>query len=76
MRKRHVMEFDEELAIDTVNGADAKDRVEKAKKEFKPMYLITQQRADKKEAEKIDMAFDCNYCVWPRSMHTAHMPTG
>lgn len=63
MRKRHVMEFDEELAIDEVNGVDARDRVQKARENFKPMYLITQQREDEKEPEKIDMAFDCNNCM-------------
>lgn len=63
MKKRYVLEFDEEQAIESVNGADAKDRVENARKNYKPMYLITQQREDKKEPEKIDMAFDCSNCM-------------
>lgn len=63
MKRRYQLEFDEELAVESVNGVDAKERIAKAKKSFRPMYLITQQRADKKESEKLDMAFDCSYCL-------------
>jgi hypothetical protein len=62
MEKRYETRFNEDLALESVNGSDQRERVEKARKNFKPMYYIVNQRADGKEPKKLDMSFDCNHC--------------
>jgi len=61
MERRYETQFKDDLALESVNGSDQRERVEKARKEFKPMYYIINQRADGKQPQKLDMSFDCNH---------------
>lgn len=40
MRKHYEMEYNEEQAVSELGGKDQSSRVQYAKKNFKPMYLI------------------------------------
>lgn len=56
MRKHYEMEFNEEQAVTNVNGKDQSSRLEFAKKNFKPMYLI---KMYPKDLTKLEMSFNC-----------------
>ena len=62
MERRYETRFKNELALESVNGTDQRERVQNAQKDFKPMYYIINQRADGKEPQKLDMSFDCTLC--------------
>ncbi|GAB7356296.1 hypothetical protein MBLNU459_g7098t1 [Dothideomycetes sp. NU459] len=57
MRKHYEMEYNDEQAVTTLGGKDQSSRVEMAKKEFKPMYLI---KMYPKDLTKLEMSFNCS----------------
>ncbi|TRM56662.1 hypothetical protein BD626DRAFT_551463 [Schizophyllum amplum] len=57
MEKWYTNGFDEERAVDALGDRDESERVEKGRREFKPMYYIKQTPADPK---KLEMCFDCS----------------
>lgn len=55
MRKHYEMLYNEEQAVPDLNGADQSPRLQMAKKEFKPMYLIKMYQQD---LSKLEMSFN------------------
>lgn len=55
MRKHYEMLYNEEQAVATLGGVDQTPRLEMAKKEFKPMYLIKMYQQD---LSKLEMSFN------------------
>lgn len=55
MRKHYEMLYNEEQAVSELNGEDQTSRLEMAKKEFKPMYLIKMYQQD---LTKLEMSFN------------------
>lgn len=55
MRKHYEMVYNDEQAVSTLGGVDQTSRVEMAKKEFKPMYLIKMYQED---LTKLEMSFN------------------
>lgn len=55
MRKHYEMLYNEEQAVAELNGVDQTSRLEMAKKEFKPMYLIKMYQQD---LTKLEMSFN------------------
>lgn len=59
MKKNYEMYYNEEQAVSSLSGTDQSARVEHAKKNYKPMYLIKMYKQD---FSKLEMCFDCtNY---------------
>jgi hypothetical protein len=59
MKRHYENYFNEEQAVDKLDGVDQTARVEFAKKSFKPMYMIKMYPQD---LTKLEMCFDCtNY---------------
>ncbi|KAL1747167.1 hypothetical protein HDZ31DRAFT_32494 [Schizophyllum fasciatum] len=57
MEKWYTNRFDEDNAVTALGDRDESERVERGKKEFKPMYYIKQTPAD---PAKLEMCFDCS----------------
>jgi len=57
MKKHYENFYNPEQAVDTLSGKDQTARVEFAKKDFKPMYLIKTYDDDR---SKLEMCFDCS----------------
>jgi hypothetical protein len=57
MKNHYENFFDPEKAVDNLSGVDHTQRVEFAKKDFKPMYLVKCYDNDK---TKLEMCFDCS----------------
>ncbi|KAI5203998.1 hypothetical protein AUEXF2481DRAFT_91798 [Aureobasidium subglaciale EXF-2481] len=57
MRKHYEMEFNEEQAVKSINGKDQSERLDYARKNFKPMYLI---KMYPKDMTKLEMSFNCS----------------
>ena len=55
MRRHYEMVYNDEQAVSTLNGEDQSARIEFAKKEFKPMYLIKMYQQD---LSKLEMSFN------------------
>lgn len=55
MRRHYEMVYNEEQAVSTLGGVDMTKRLEMAKKEFKPMYLIKMYQED---LTKLEMSFN------------------
>jgi len=55
MRKHYEMMYNDEQAVPDLNGADQSPRLQMAKKEFKPMYLIKMYQQD---LSKLEMSFN------------------
>ena len=59
MKKHYENFYNEEQAVETLSGKDQTARLEFAKKDFKPMYMIKMYPQD---MTKLEMCFDCtNY---------------
>lgn len=59
MRKHYENFYNEEQAVDNLSGKDQTTRLEMAKHEYKPMYMI---KMYPKDLTKLEMCFDCtNY---------------
>ncbi|KAL1701345.1 hypothetical protein EV121DRAFT_263143 [Schizophyllum commune] len=57
MEKWYTNRFDEDRAVTILGDKDESERVERGRKEFKPMYYIKQTPAD---PAKLEMCFDCS----------------
>lgn len=59
MKKHYENFYNEEQAVETLSHIDQTNRLEMAKKSFKPMYYIKEYPSDR---SKLEMCFDCtNY---------------
>ncbi|KAF2103939.1 FAD/NAD(P)-binding domain-containing protein [Rhizodiscina lignyota] len=59
MRKHYEIGYNEEQAVSSLSGVDQSSRIDYAKKNFRPMYLIKPYQSD---LSKLEMCFDCtNY---------------
>ncbi|EIN12852.1 FAD/NAD(P)-binding domain-containing protein [Punctularia strigosozonata HHB-11173 SS5] len=57
MEKWYTPHFDPEFAVAHLHGRDDTQRIEKAKKDFRPMYFIKEIPDDPR---KLEMCFDCS----------------
>jgi len=57
IKKWYTVDFDENLAVNNINGRDDSDRVQRGRTDFKPMYMI---KNVPKDPRKLEMCFDCS----------------
>lgn len=57
MKKHYEIAYNDEQAVSSLSGRDESQRIDFAKKNFKPMYLIKMYPQD---LSKLEMCFDCS----------------